>query len=230
MSTGFLIELEQGEVVVPSEVTINLSAFRQWATSDDFPQSGRIDYIAGHIEVSEMAGEDLLTHGSVKMEIARGIANEVHRQSLGFAFVDRARVSVPNANVSAEPDVVVLSFDAIESGRSLLIPKANQEAGRFVEIEGPPDLIVEVVSDSTVRKDTIRLPRAYFNAGVAEYWLADGRKEQLTFVIYQRGETDFEPVVADDDGFQVSAILGRAFRLDRSRNRLGSWQYELVSK
>lgn len=104
------------------------------------------------------------------------------------------------------------------------------EPGRYVEIEGPPDLIVEVVSDSTIRKDTIRLPRAYFEAGVKEFWLADGRKEDLTFVIHSRSESGFSPVQSDAEGFQASTVLGQSFRLDRSRDRLGAWQYDMVGR
>lgn len=230
MSSGLLIGLEEHELIVPGDATTDLAAFRRWAVSDEFPQSGRIDYVSGNIEISEMSGEDLLTHGTVKMELARGIANEVHRQRLGYAFVDRARVSSPQANLSAEPDVVVVTFAAIKSGRATLVPKANQEFGRYVEIEGPPDLVVEVVSDSTVRKDTIRLPASYYAAGVGEFWLADGRGKDLTFIIHTRGASAFEPIGADDQGFQKSELLGMAFRLDRAQDELGAWQYDLLSK
>jgi Uma2 family endonuclease len=54
-----------------------------------------------------------------------------------------------------------------------LVPKAGAEPGRYIDVEGPPDLIVEIVSDTSVAKDTRRLPEAYFRAGVAEFWLAD---------------------------------------------------------
>jgi Uma2 family endonuclease len=35
-------------------------------------------------------------------------------------------------------------------------------------VEGGPDLVVEIVSDSSEEKDLDRLPRAYFSAGVRE--------------------------------------------------------------
>ncbi len=47
----------------------SLADFRQWLRADDFPERGRIDYIAGQIEV-DMSPEDLYTHGSLKTEIA----------------------------------------------------------------------------------------------------------------------------------------------------------------
>lgn len=230
MSAGFMVLSDTDELTVPPTAAVSLAAFREWALSDEFPTSGRIDYVDGNIEVSDMAGEELDAHGALKMELARTIANYVRRLKLGYVYTDSTRVSCPNVALSVEPDVVFVSYDAIESARVLRIPKAGADPSRFVEIEGPPDLVVEVVSDSTVRKDTVRLLRSYFEAGVVEYWLADGRKSELTFVIHQRGEAAFEPAKTDDDGFQTSTVLGQSFRLDRNRDRLGSWQYELVSK
>lgn len=229
MSTGFVIELDEEEVIVPAEATTNLASFRRWAVSDEFPQFGRIDYVAGNIEVHDMAGEELDAHGTLKGEIYAAILSRVKSISLGYAYTDSTRVTCPDAALSVEPDVVVVSYDAIESGRVRRVPKAGAESGRYVELEGPPDLVVEVVSDSTVRKDTRRLPKSYFVAGVKEFWLVDGRKE-LTFVIHGRGQSKFDAVPADGEGFQPSAVLGTSFRLDRTKDRLGAWRYDLVSK
>ncbi len=40
-------------------------------------------------------------------------------------------------------------------------------------VEGPPDLVVEVLSPSTYRHDRVRKMRLYARAGVKEYWLLD---------------------------------------------------------
>jgi hypothetical protein len=46
----------------------DLAGFRSWSVSSDFPPTGRIDFLAGDLEV-DMSPEDLYTHGSVKAEI-----------------------------------------------------------------------------------------------------------------------------------------------------------------
>ena len=230
MSAGILVGFDEGEVHVPPEATVGLAAFRRWALSEDCPDYGRVDFIEGRIEINDMAGEELFAHGTLKGELHGSLLSIVKKLDLGYVFTDSTRVSSPQANLSAEPDVVVVSYDAIENGRVRLVPKATGESGRYVEVEGAPDLIVEVVSDGTVRKDTIRLPHAYFKAGVQEFWLADGRHEELTFVVHRRGETQFEPVTIDAEGFQPSSVLGTSFRLDRSRDRLGAWRYDLVNQ
>jgi Uma2 family endonuclease len=48
-------------------------------------------------------------------------------------------------------------------------------------------MVLEAVSDSSVRKDLKTLRRAYFRAGIPEYWLIDARKPAVTFDILRRG-------------------------------------------
>ncbi len=212
------------------EIPLNLGSladFRRWALSDDFPERGRIDYVAGRIEV-DMSPEDFFCHGTLKTEIVRVLAGRVKEGDLGHLVTDRTRVSSVEAALSAEPDVVFISHASLESGRARLVPKASGEPGRYVELEGAPDLIVEIVSDHSVTKDTCRLPKAYFEAGVPEFWLADARGERVTSQIHHRGEASYQAIDADADGFQASAIFGSRFRLDGSRDAKGNWRFDLV--
>ena len=88
-------------------------------------------------------------------------------------------------------------------------------------------MVVEIVDDNSVTKDTRRLPSAYFQAGVREFWLADARGEKPIFIIHRPGENGFEPVAADADGFQPSAVLGCRYRLDATRDKGGNWEFDL---
>jgi Uma2 family endonuclease len=203
-----------------------LADFRQWAHSDEFPDHGRIDFIRHRIEVS-MSPEDLASHGSPKAEIARVLLNGIKGQNLGEIYVDRARVSSPVAELSVEPDILFLSYDTLQAERARKVPKANNAPGRYVEIEGAVDLVVEIISDSSVGKDTRRLPPAYFEAGVRELWLIDARGEDLQFQIHHRGETEFQPVPSDEQGFQVSHVFNRRYRLDREVHPMSDWLYDL---
>src|SRR5580704_12726941 len=94
----------------------SLAEFRAWALSDEFPERGRIDYIAGRIEV-DMSPENVFFHGSVKTEVVRVLGNIVQSAGNGYLFSDCTRVSSPDADLSAEPDIVYLSDDGLDSGR-----------------------------------------------------------------------------------------------------------------
>ena len=207
----------------------SLAEFRAWALSDAFPERGRIDYVGGRIEV-DMSPENLFFHGSIKTEVVRVLANIVQSAGGGYLFSDCTRVSSPNADLSAEPDVVYVSADSIDSGRVRLVPSAGGEPDSYVELEGAPDLVVEIVSDSSVAKDTKRLPVSYWCAGIAEYWLVDVRRERLLFRLHARGADGYEPAPADAEGFQLSAVFDRRFRLERRRDARGRWVFDLQSQ
>jgi Uma2 family endonuclease len=214
------------------EIPLNISTladFRRWVTSESIPERGRIDFLAGCIEV-DMSPEDLFCHGTLKGDIFATLHHRVRRDRLGHLFTDSSRVSCPAADLSVEPDIVFLSHQALATDRVRLVPKTGADSGRFVEMEGPPDLIVEVVSDSSVTKDTRRLPEAYFLAGVTEFWLADARGGELVFRIHHRGASAFEPAPADDEGFQQSQVLGCSYRLYGSRDDQGLWSFDLREK
>ena len=224
MATSILIE---DQLEIPA--ITGLSDFRCWALSEQFPENGRIDYVAGHIEV-DMSPEDLFAHGTPKIELVRVLANRVRSARTGELFADRTRISCPEADLSVEPDIVFVSDEAFDKGRVRLIPKSGGAEDRYVEMEGAPDLIVEIISDSSVRKDTDRLSAAYWHAGVREYWLVDARTDDLMFRIQQRGQSAYEASANDDDRFQYSHVLECWYRLERTRNRYGRLQYTLVEK
>jgi Uma2 family endonuclease len=205
----------------------SLHAFRAWITSDEAADSAvRIDYINGRIE-ADMSPEDLFTHGTLKIRLIAALDSIIHAGKLGHLFSDSTRVSCPSANLSVEPDLVFVSHESLAADRVRLVPKTSFP-DRYVEVEGPPELIVEIVSDSSVKKDTKSLPKAYFAAGVPEYWLVDARREELLFQINHRGTAAFEATPIDGEGFQFSEVLQRRFKLMREKIERGNWHYELL--
>jgi Uma2 family endonuclease len=177
-----------------------------------------------------MSPEEVIAHGRLKGKIYATLLGLVDRSDLGLLLTDSTRVSSVQGDLSAEPDIVFVSNEALAEGRVRMIPKAGEEPDRYIELEGAPDLIVEVVSESSVRKDTQRMPEACFMAGVREYWLADARREPFLFRIHTRGASRFEPVVPDADQFQRSTVFARRFRLDWHRDRCGYWAFDLRHK
>jgi Uma2 family endonuclease len=228
MATSVVV-LEEQEEHVEIPYFDSLTRFRAWALSDELPGRVRIDYIRGKVEV-DMSPEDFFFHGSVKVEIAAELRNILRVAASGYLAVDRTRVSCPAADLSVEPDIIYIAAEALESGRVRLVPKTTGEDDRYVEVEGPPDMIVEIVNDSSVGKDTRRLPISYWEAGVQEYWLVDARGKELLFQIHERGKAGFEPVPADAEGFRRSRVFGRRFRLDRQRDRYDRWVFNCESR
>jgi Uma2 family endonuclease len=202
-----------------------LDDFRTWAQSDAFPEKGRVDWVEGNLWI-DMSPEEFNTHGTPKAAITRDLSTLVEGGDRGVVVVDATRITMPGADVSSEPDVVVLLFDTIASGRARLVPRAGDRAG-FVEVEGAPDVVVECVGGSSVRKDTISLRRAYFRGGVPEHWVVDAREDPPRVDLLRRGAEEYEPTASDAGGFTRSMLLGRAVRLVRLPERLGVVRYRL---
>lgn len=206
-----------------------LEGFREWSRSGDFPESGRIDYLAGEVE-SEMSPEDLYTHGTVKTAIVAELFTCIARPNLGFVFADSTRVSSPLSDLSAEPDVVVVLLASFEQRKVRHVPAVAKGPGRFVELEGAPDLVVEILSDSSVEKDTRRLPPLYAAAGVGELWLIDARGSELRLDVKTLESGAYRDVLPDSERWSRSQLLSASVRLSRRAMPNSGWLYELDVK
>jgi Uma2 family endonuclease len=217
--------LLESELSIPAGVD-DFAAFRLWVDSPEFPERGRIDYIGDHVEVDTMV-EDPTYHGLPKVEIARVIANRVKQLDWGNVYVDATRVACPAVKLSVEPDIVCVSHESFENARVVLVP-SSRRSSQFLELEGAPELVVEVVSRSSVTKDNSRLWRSYHAAGVDEYWTVDARRGKLKFEIWRRGAEEYELAEKTADGYQPSSVLRASYRLEQRQRRDGRLMYDLL--
>jgi Uma2 family endonuclease len=206
---------QAANVVVPHAVA-DLDSFHDWMRSGDFPESGRIDFLAGELWI-DMSEEQLFSHVRVKGEFCRVLSNVERDRGRGFYLVDGARVSHPEADLSAVPDGIFVLNESVQTLKGQIVAGVG---GGYVRIEGGPDIVLEVVSDSSVQKDTVRLRNLYWKAGVREYWLVDARREAPTFEILRRGEKGFVST-RKRDGCLASVVLGMSFRLTQHTDPMG---------
>ena len=177
---ALLVRYSDAEVAVP-EAAFQFEGFRAWTLSDRFPQEGRISFIDGEVIV-DISQEEITTHALVRTEIVRVLASINVDEEIGLVIGDGARVVHQSAGVSNIPDTVVVSYASLESGRVAMTPRKD-EPEQKIELVGAPDLVVEIVSDSSVIKDEKKLRAAYHAAGIPEYWLIDARGEAISFQI-----------------------------------------------
>jgi Uma2 family endonuclease len=225
---GTVIAFEPDGIEIPAGIG-SLKEFRAWAQTATFPERGRIDWVSGRVEV-DMSPEDLNTHGTPKAAIAARLQELVAERALGGVFIDKTRLSCIEADLSAEPDVLVLFFSTLESGKAKLVPKHSGSKDRFVEIEGSADLVVECLSDASVAKDTKRLRSAYHRAGVREYWLVDARGPTVDLQILSHSPAEYQSSSRGEDGFASSGVLGCAVRLIATRKTAGLCLYRLEAR
>lgn len=151
------------------------------------------------------------------------------QQQLGEVLADGALLTNEAAGLAAEPDVMFCSWKSLRGGQVRYIEQASGSR-QFVEVGGAPDLVVQIVSPSSVRKDTKLLLNRYFAAGIAEYWLIDARRAAIDFQLLTRGKTKFAAARPDVQGFRRSGVFGRRFKLTRETNPVGGYSYVLLHK
>jgi Uma2 family endonuclease len=220
------VTVDRESVCIPTSA-LTLAGFRDWAKSDEFPEHIRAAFIGQEIFI-DMSKEDLDTHVAIKGEISRVLMNLNREQKLGQFFADGVLVSNEEASVSNNPDASFFTPETFRSGRVRLVPKSDKE-NRYVEVEGALDWVLEVISDSSVAKDTIKLRQAYHRAGISEYWLIDARGDDIDFQILYHSKDGYE-AAPQQGGWQESRVFGRSFRLERQQNEFGLWEYTLRTR
>lgn len=200
------------------------SGFRKWVLADDFPEKVPVTFLSGEIYV-DMSKEELATHSAVKTEVCLTVGNLNKEQQRGKLYINGVLVTNKEGKVSNNPDAVLVLFESLRSGRVRMTPRERRQ-GQFIEIQGSPDWLLEIVSDSSVRKDTIQLRRAYHRARVSEYWLIDARGEEIAFQILHWRKNGYV-AAPTRDGWQKSRVFDREFRLERRRDEFGLWEYTL---
>lgn len=197
----------------------DLDSFRRWSRSADFPEHGQFSHLAGELWVD--LSMERAVHNDIKGIIAEVVGTLVRQNRLGRCYHDRMRLVHVGAEISTEPDGMFLSHEALRSGRALL-----EEGDDTLEILGTPDMVLEVISPTSVEKDTIVLRERYWEAGVTEYWLVDSREKTRSFDILRHGKKGYA-VARKQGGWVNSTVFGKAFRLTEEVDQHGLTEFHL---
>jgi len=209
-----------GSVRIPRSAR-TLSGFRAWVLSDEFPEKLKATYLRGDV-ILDMSKEEIRTHAAVKTAVVVPVANLIEELDFGDLYINGVLISNAAARVSNNPDAVAVSWASLEAGRVRYVTRRNRD----LEIEGSPDWVLEIVSDSSVWKDTQELVTAYHRARIGEYWLVDARGDEIDFRVLHWRKDRYVAAVAKD-GSLYSRIFERWFQLTRKRDRRGAWKYVL---
>jgi Uma2 family endonuclease len=184
----------------------SLKAFRRWTKSADYPQRGEFSYLAGDLWV-DLTMETLL-HNLLKSQFVAVLTlSVVEPRGLGRWLSDRMRLVNTSVNLSTEPDGMFVSNDALRSGQVRLI-----DGEQSLEVIGAPEVVLEIVSKTSIQKDTVALRELYAAAGIAEYWLVDPLGDNHSFDILRLTARGYS-AARKSDGWVKSGVFGKSFKL-----------------
>lgn len=163
-----------------------------WDDIKDWPEShSRTEIVDGELIVSPVPS---LRHHDICAELGAIIRPFVKQHGLGRFFTHPVHV-IFDEHVHYEPDLCFVAKDRLD----LL-----QEAF----IDGPPDLIVEVISESNRTHDTVVKFRDYERYGVREYWIVDPREEHIRVYFLDGGKYASLGVFGRGDKVQSRVLAG----------------------
>jgi len=219
-------------VLTPHDTAIRVPAwvrdfdtFVTWMHAEEFPDEGRIEYILGEIRV-DLSMEELFSHNQVKAAVTECLNQLVREERLGLFIPDGMRFSSADAELATNPDGMFVSTETFAAKRVELHSGAK---GHATEMRGTPDVVIEIVSASSVGKDTAWLMSAYHDAGIPEYWVIDAREMTPKLDIHRHGSKGYT-AARKSGGWVKSATFDRSFRLTRADVADGLASYALESR
>ncbi len=176
---------------------------RCWPTYEDYlniPGDDRYELINGEFILVSAPNR---AHQTASVKLVSRMDPFVESRELGWVFHAPFEVALtdPEGINIIQPDIIFVSKE-----REHIITPAN--------IQGAPDLIVEILSPSTGRRDRTAKRDLYARHGVGEYWLAD--PEDRTVVVMSLKDGKFETVgeYGMEDILTSPTLEGFSVRLD----------------
>ncbi len=171
-------------------VRMTYEQFLDWADEDTLAE-----WVDGEVVMTSPASA---RHQLLKSFILSVLAPFVAIHDLGIILDAPFQMKLPTSG--REPDI-------------FYIAKAHAARLRPTYVDGPADLVIELISDESVERDRRVKFEEYQAGGVREYWLIDPRSDQERADFYQLdADGRYRLIPADHEGvYHSRAVPG--FRL-----------------
>ncbi|MFA0782820.1 Uma2 family endonuclease [Fervidibacter sacchari] len=182
---------KDAEQLKPIKLRMSLQEFLEWTDEDVWAE-----WEDGEVIVISPAS---YRHQEIVGFLATLLHLFLEERDIGMVLTAPFSMWLPVSNRVREPDILV-------------VLKENLDRIKKNFLDGPADLVVEIVSEDSVLRDRGMKFAEYELDGVKEYWLIDPNKEQADFFVLDEGNR-FERKLPDKRGFYYSAVL-KGFRLN----------------
>lgn len=164
---------------------LSYEEFLAWADEDTLAE-----WVDGQVFIYSPAS---LKHQDLLAFLYECLAQHVRENNLGKVILPPFQMKLETRPSGREPDLLFVR---------------REHLGRLKEtyLEGPADLVVEIVSPESAARDRGEKFYEYEAAGVEEYWLLDPEREQAEF--YQlSGEGFYQGARPDEEGVYHSKAV-----------------------
>ena len=173
---------------------------------------------ADYLKTSDDERYELL-HGALVMAPAPLIDHQYALINLIIAigaFVKKHKLG----KVYSAPFDVVLSDTNVVQPDLLFVSTARQHSITPENIQGAPDLVVEILSPSTAERDRTVKSDLYAQHGVHEYWIVDPDARTITVFLLNEGEFEEVDTYSEGETLTSPMLTGFSIALDEI---FGGW-------
>ncbi len=165
-----------------------------------FPDDGwKYEILDG---VLHMSPPPSIKHQDVSLELAFLLRGYVRTHRLGKVLEAPCGVRLPNQSVPVEPDI-------------LFVRRERRAIIQQNYVEGPPDLVVEVLSPSNSDYDLETKKLQYEQAGVGEYWIVNPWDESVLVLQLQDGRYGQPVMLKRGDELRSAQVEGFVVTVER---------------
>ena len=152
----------------------------------------------------ELIDGELINLGEIMAPSAKEAhqRNQVRLGSRMFFFTDENDLG----KVYSDFDVVLSDTDTVRPDL-LFVAKERLHIITADNVQGAPDLVVEIRSESTARRDWTIKRELYARHGVKEYWIVDSDATTVSALLPEDGKLKVAGVYGEDDTL-TSAVMG----------------------
>ena len=139
-----------------------------------------------------------LIDGQLIMAAAPNMAHQTTQANLGAPMHTLVR-SEGLGHVFFSPCDVVLSEHTTLQPDHIFVSKENEAVLTDANIQGAPDLVVEIISPSSTGRDWVTKRDLYAKYGVKEYWLIDPINRTLWVMRLRNGYLELSDTLYEGD-------------------------------
>ncbi len=151
-----------------------------------------------------------LLDGELVVPPAPGERHQSVSALLGWKLVQFASENRLGRVYHAPFDVVLSDLDVVQPDL-IFVSNARVHIITSANIQGAPDLVVEILSPSTAARDMTFKRTLYAKYGVQEYWMVDAIAKTITLLLI--GERGFEVANTYGEGEILTSPTLRGFTL-----------------
>ena len=154
-----------------------------------------------------------LIDGDLIMSESPIIPHQDNRMELGNRMWVFAKTTDMGKVYTADTDVVLSDTDVVQPD-IMFISKERQHIIGERNIQGAPDLVVEILSPSTARRDWGVKRELYAKHGVKEYWIADPANKIVWVMLLRNGILEVQQTCHPGDTIASSVLAGFTVKVD----------------